>query len=585
MLRLRSVLLAVATLTVVGMAALGQAERTSGGDEVTPVVSRQAPLTHPVQLLSLVKVGFDNLGGNGFNGDIWAHGDFAYVGGWGIGGICPSSGVKVIDISNPLAPVMVKTLPAPSGSHPNDVKVAAISTASFQGDLLVASNESCASGGARGVQLWDVTDPLNPTELGRFDTRGVHNTYLYQRGDRAYVLLAVPFSEVFGPSAGFPASDLQIIDVTDPASPVLAGEWTIGRDAGLAFGNPSLGSASLPAGSDCTPPPNTPDLCRGTSQNVYLHDVWASADGAVAYLSYWDAGLITLDISNPASPTLLAVATESLDDEGNAHNAVVDELSDLILVGDEDFTPNPWGFLRVFDESAPANPIEAGTFATENSLADPLPDDGWYTVHNITLAGGLAYVAWYSDGVRVLDLTHPSAPEEVASFVPPDVPDPHGHLPTKALVWGTYVQNDIVFASDMNAGLYVLGFDSDFDGCADVQEENPTAVLGGQRDPTSFWDFFDVPTGSPPERDRIVNIIDIGAIVLRFGTVSEPPPTKQAALAEALTPPPDLTSYHAAFDRGGPIPGDDLWDLLPPNGAINIIDIGAAVIQFGHTCA
>ena len=50
-------------------------------------------------------------------------------------------------------------------------------------------------------------------------------------------------------------------------------------------------------------------------------------------------------------------------------------------------------------------------------------------------------------------------------------------------------------------------------------------------------------------------------------------------------PPEDLTSYHAAFDRDSPIPGNNLWNLRPPNGAITIIDIGAAVIQFGHTCS
>ena len=583
MLRLRIVLLAVATLAVVGVAAIGQAEHTAGGDKVAPVVSREAPLTHPKQLLSLVKVGFDNLGGNGFNGDIWVHGDYAYVGRWGISGICPSSGVRVIDISNPLDPVLVQSLPTPNGSRANDVKVAAISTESFQGDLLVASNESCG-GGARGIQVWDVTDPLNPAELGRFDTRDVHDTYLYQRGDRAYVLLAVPFSEVFGPSAGLPASDLQIIDVTDPASPFLAGEWTIGRDAGLAFGAPGLTGAGLPAGSDCTPPPTTPDFCRGTSASVYVHDVWASADGAVAYLSYWDAGLVTLDISDPTSPTLIAVATEPLGDEGNAHSAVVDDVSDLIVLGDEDFTQNPWGFLRVLDEFDPANPVEVGTFATANALAPSPPDSGWYTAHNITLADGLAYVAWYSDGVRVLDLTHPFGPEEVASFVPPDVADPNGFLPAKALVWGTAVQDDIVFASDMNAGLYVLGFDSDLDGCADVQEESPNPAQGGQRDSTSFWDFFDVPVGGSP-RDRIVDAFDIGAVVLRFGTFADSPPSTEEALAQALTPPPDMTSYHAAFDRGSPIPGQNLWNLQPPNGAIDAFDIAAVVVQFGHTCA
>ena len=127
--------------------------------------------------------------------------------------------------------------------------------------------------------------------------------------------------------------------------------------------------------------------------------------------------------------------------------------------------------------------------------------------------------------------------------------------------------------------------DDDNDGCTDVQELGPSATLGGERNPHNFWDFYDVPAGTPLERDQMGNIIDIAAIVLRFGTVSSPPPTEEEAFAEALTLPPDVTSYHAAYDRGGPIPGQDLWDLRPPDGAINIIDIGAAVIQFGHTCS
>ena len=46
-----------------------------------------------------------------------------------------------------------------------------------------------------------------------------------------------------------------------------------------------------------------------------------------------------------------------------------------------------------------------------------------------------------------------------------------------------------------------------------------------------------------------------------------------------------MTSYHAAFDRGSPIVGQSLWNLLPPTGAIDGFDIGAVVVQFGHTCA
>ena len=127
--------------------------------------------------------------------------------------------------------------------------------------------------------------------------------------------------------------------------------------------------------------------------------------------------------------------------------------------------------------------------------------------------------------------------------------------------------------------------DDDNDGCTDVQEADSIPALGGQRNPHNYWDFYDTPAGMPPARDKVVNIIDIGAVVLRFATVSDPPPTKEEAFAQAFTPPTDLTSYHAAFDRGGPIPGENLWNLQPPDGTINIIDIGAMVIQFSHTCA
>ena len=41
-----------------------------------------------------------------------------------------------------------------------------------------------------------------------------------------------------------------------------------------------------------------------------------------------------------------------------------------------------------------------------------------------------------------------------------------------------------------------------------------------------------------------------------------------------------LPAHRKRFDER-----PDLWNLLPPNGSINIIDIGAAIIQFGHTCA
>jgi hypothetical protein len=120
--------------------------------------------------------------------------------------------------------------------------------------------------------------------------------------------------------------------------------------------------------------------------------------------------------------------------------------------------------------------------------------------------------------------------------------------------------------------------DDDLDGCSEKQEFGSYAVLGGQRDPSNRWDFFDVPTGAPPARDRVVSGGDIAAVVARFGTFGDPGD-------DPLSPPPTAPAYHTAFDRGGVMAGGDLWDQLPPNGSISSADIGAVVAQFGHSCA
>ena len=129
--------------------------------------------------------------------------------------------------------------------------------------------------------------------------------------------------------------------------------------------------------------------------------------------------------------------------------------------------------------------------------------------------------------------------------------------------------------------------DTDLDGCTDGAEVLPKALAaaGGGRDPLYYWDFMAQWTGQPPQRDWVILVGDIGAVVARFGTARGTTPTKAEALAEALTPPTDATSYHASSDRGGVIPGRNAWNLLPPDGVIVVGDIGAVVVQFGHGCA
>ena len=47
-------------------------------------------------------------------------------------------------------------------------------------------------------------------------------------------------------------------------------------------------------------------------------------------------------------------------------------------------------------------------------------------------------------------------------------------------------------------------------------------------------------------------------------------------------PPVAATGYHSGADRGGALPGSNVWNINGPDGAIVVGDIGAVVAQFGH---
>ena len=387
---------------------------------------------------NLSLVGFLNLG---ISSDVWAHGGFAYVGGFGAG-----ETVKVVDISDPTNPVLVNQLPTIAGS-PQDVKVAKINTKFFHGDLLAVANEFGGPPPFGGFQLWDVTDPVNAVQLSAPRIAPVHNLFLFQRGNRAFVLLASSFAEVF--SGFFPPfvtiGDFLVVEVTDPSNPQVIADWGAGKDGGFPFGFPFPVMGVPPSCDD-------PSICRGGFPAVFLHDVWVNRQGTIAYLSYWDLGLILLDISDPANPTLIGRGIEPAptfgNDDGDLHVAVPAQGGNLVVVGDEDFNPLPWGFLRVFDTSDPTNPVQVGSLATSNALNNPDATSA-FSMHNIVVRGSRAYLSWYFDGIRVVDVSQPSHPREVAAFLPPAGTGP-------GLFWGVYVQGDLIFASDLLSGLFIL---------------------------------------------------------------------------------------------------------------------------------
>jgi hypothetical protein len=356
----------------------------------------------------------------------------AYLGSWGGPGECPSLGVRVIDVRDPTAPRPVGSTAVYQGTTAEHLAVVHYSTPAFTGTVLFAGIQRCQASGAApsGLAMWDVTDPTNAVELGFFQTgrsRGVHELTVRHQGDRWLAFLAVPFSETLDGTG-----DLRILDVTDPGNPVQLVDWGARKDAGLPVGT----------GAQCAP------YCRGAVPEAFLHSVALSPDGRTAYLSYWDLGVIMLDVSEPAAPRWLGRYAEPQSAEGNTHSVSIAHDGKLALVADETESP-PWGRLRLVDVQDPANSVQVGTFDTANSAAGTPGEAYAYTIHNPLTDdrdANHAYLAWYADGVRLLDISDAAHPVELMSWVPP-----HG-----GMIWNVAFMGDLLLAGDINNGLYVL---------------------------------------------------------------------------------------------------------------------------------
>jgi len=387
--------------------------------------------------------------GGGISGDVFGYKGHAYLGSWR-GTACPALGVRVYDVRAPRQPRLVssfadaKSEPLVAGSWTEKVVVQPVRTARFRGDLAVTSIQACRRGAFEGYGLYDVTDPTQPKQLAlvRTELPGSHEIWLQPRGAKAYVYTAIPQSELrsspdYDPqtrTATTPGpADFRIIDVSDPRRPVQVGEWGAWRNLRI---NPKDG--------------------RGRFVSTYVHSVIVNKAATRAFLSYWDAGTVILDISKPASPRYLGRTRVPGDPEGDIHSAALGKDGKLLVETHEHGDSLP----HFFDISNPKRPryIRSFRIPGEQALPGVLP---YYTdgVHDPKVRGNVAYFSWYRRGLAVVDITKTTKPRLLARFVPPAAADPGGACggsPACTMVWGVFPHTDYILVSDMASGLWVL---------------------------------------------------------------------------------------------------------------------------------
>lgn len=178
------------------------------------------------------------------------------------------------------------------------------------------------------------------------------------------------------------------------------------------------------------------------SQNG-VHDLFV--EDSVAYLNNWDLGMVAVDLADPAQPALVGVFDDY--ERRTSHSNWVTRAGGrtVSVHGDEDFDAH----VRIVDVDGSFE--EIGSFQTRPPVS----------VHNILADGETAYVTYYQDGLRVLDLADPTAPREIAHVQSWPGPEPgYGHgFYEGAIGVDLDTENDLIFLADTHRGLLILRLD------------------------------------------------------------------------------------------------------------------------------
>ncbi len=438
----------------------------------------------------------------------------------------------VIDMTDPRNPEII----ARWNAHATYPEAATVGS-TFQHDTWVNEDGTLIYGAYwdLGMVLLDLTDPTNPTPLGKvgYADRAAGNTH-------AIVPLAGE-DEVVITDEVFSNTDARFEVLTpDP----LAGEKDAAAGAHLdplmAMPGLSLEGEMVWVGRGCDADPQ-----YGLDQpDPYLND----ATGKIAVIVRGDcsfAGKIRQAQENGAigamivnngggSPPPMGGGPRSdttIPGWGINHadgNAITTTLeAGTAVTGRIQIVPDAFGFTRFADVSDPSNPqMLASEFTIPQTRQVPAPAGTW-SVHNPWVDGDKVYLSHYSAGLRVLDVADPTAPTEV-QYAVLGVPQPDDTVRRNS-IWGVITDEEgYIYLSDINNGFWILA------------EEDPNQPTNTPEPPTP-----EVPTETPVPPPTATE--DLGNVCPQIVGI-----VPQAAIQAATSNPASIAGYNQLHDPSKP---------------------------------
>lgn len=404
---------------------------------------------------------------------------FAYIATW-------AGELKIVDVRNQEQPVLASTYLATDPAAPGPV-----------GPIAAAGNFVYLWEGSFDddeLHVIDVSDPVNPQRVGGMTFTGGSARQLVVSGNFVYVAkggslevvdVSNPSAPVLAGSVPFGAErvavqgttayiagleTLRVVDLGNPAAPVVLGSVPEGSTLGITAAGNHVYSLGLEG-----PPPrarvlNVIDVSNPAAP-VQVHELAIEADsltlsGSSLYLPH-EGDILIFDISNPVAP----VRTGILGSSGYAAKIAAAE-NDFIYMANSDLT-----FSVVDATIATQSVVQSATLAiTPRGASQHMSAAGNYAILSRTFS--------------LFDLSNPLAPALLTNF-----------QPGWAIPASTAIDGDYVFIGDENRGSLQIANISDpaapymLDNIVYLHDQAEPEILNGIGPIVLSADYVYVPWG------------------------------------------------------------------------------------------
>jgi hypothetical protein len=331
------------------------------------------------------------------------------------------NGTSIVDVTDPANPKYLHHIPGLEGKYEDG---GAQMTRTCAGSDLPKGDPNkfylLRAVGSKGHEIYDVTDPANPTLLTRIGEglRDTHKNFWECKTGIAFLVSGAP---------GWRTRRMtQIYDLSDPAKPVKIRDFGLpGQEPGATGTVPTELHGPISTG----PEGNRVYFGYGTDKGGVLQIVDRDKllngpkDPTPENLAYPEIGRMYMSPFNGAHTTFpmlkMPIAEFAKDKEGS--------LRDIVLIVDEEINnecQEARQMVWFVDATIEAKPMVISSYTVPEESGHFCERGGRFGSHSANESMApiyykkVAFIAFFNAGVRALDIRDPYHPKEIGYFIP-----------------------------------------------------------------------------------------------------------------------------------------------------------------------